>query len=361
MILPNNDFARRGSGKMMCGQNDSEFAQAALNPAVCSANVPVVARCPVVFLAEPQPTAYDLRFSVLGFPVRVAPWFWLVALVLGWDLATGVHEHFAQVERDRARHIAELESAGQTEQAEAVRRTPAVTSPGAGVLIVVWVAAVFTTILVHELGHALVMRYYGMGASIVLYHFGGMAIPNGGSSFGSFGQSYSRLRPTHQIAISAAGPGAQLLLVAVVILCLRLAGYSLSFSPSDSFGYVFGYSLWPLDSLLDRIGGRPMPSLPSYLALFFLLTPSIYWALLNLVPVYPLDGGQISREVFTMSDPQSGIRNSLILSIAAGVAVAVYALSQGDTFLAIMFGMLAFSSYQILQAYSGRGGGFGPW
>jgi len=303
-----------------------------------------------VFLAEPQPTAYDLRFSVLGFPVRVAPWFWIVALVLGWNLTMGVHEQITALERMRAEEIERLESTGETEEAEGVRQIPAVTSPGPGVLMVVWVAAVFTTILVHELGHALVMRYYGMGASIVLYHFGGMAIPDGGSSFGSFGHSHSRLRPTHQIAISAAGPGAQLLLVAVVILCVRMAGYSL------------GFSLWPLDDLLSRLGGRPIPSLPVDLALFFLLAPSIYWALLNLLPVYPLDGGQIAREVFTLSNPHSGIRNSLILSVAAGAAVAIYALSRGDTFLAIMFGMLAFSSFQVLQAYSGRGGGFGrPW
>jgi hypothetical protein len=27
MILPDNDFARNGSGKMICGQNDSEFVR----------------------------------------------------------------------------------------------------------------------------------------------------------------------------------------------------------------------------------------------------------------------------------------------------------------------------------------------
>jgi len=33
--------------------------------------------------------------------------------------------------------------------------------------------------------------------------------------------------------------------------------------------------------------------------------------------------------------------------------------SRQDTYLAIMFGMLAFASYQTMQAYFGRGGGFG--
>jgi len=302
-------------------------------------------------LAEPQPTRYDLRFSFLGFRVRVAPWFWLAALLLGWNLTMGIHEDLAEVERRHSEQIEELKNAGEIESAEKMRRAPAVTNPGQGILLVVWVAAVFATILVHELGHALVMRYYGTDAYIVLYHFGGLAVPDQGTSFGSLGQTYSRLRPSHQIAISAAGPGAQLLLVAIVILCVRLAGYAPRFS------------VWPLDTLLDQMGGQPIPSLNLDLALFFLLAPSIGWALLNLLPVYPLDGGQIARELFTIYSPHSGIRNSLVLSVAAGAAVAIFALTRDDTFLAIMFGMLAFSSYQTLQAYSGRGGGFGgrPW
>jgi Zn-dependent protease len=85
---------------------------------------------------------------------------------------------------------------------------------------------------------------------------------------------------------------------------------------------------------------------------------------MNLLPVYPLDGGQVSRETFLLSSSQDGIRQSLILSIVTGAAVAVWALTQEkDTYLAIMFGMLAYSSFMTLQAYSGRGGGFGgnPW
>ena len=37
-----------------------------------------------VFLAEPNQTPYDLHFSVLGFPVRVHPLFWLMGLIMGF-------------------------------------------------------------------------------------------------------------------------------------------------------------------------------------------------------------------------------------------------------------------------------------
>ena len=64
------------------------------------------------------------------------------------------------------------------------------------------------------------------------------------------------------------------------------------------------------------------------------------------------------------NSPRDGIRSSLILSVVTGVCLAVYSwMMLQNMMMALLFGLLAFSSYQILQAYSGRGGGFGggPW
>ena len=105
-----------------------------------------------------------------------------------------------------------------------------------------------------------------------------------------------------------------------------------------------------------------LPSPPVQVLLTFLLWPSISWALLNLLPIYPLDGGQIMRELCTLLSPHNGTRNSLVVSIMTALAVMLYGWRHGDMFLAIMFGMLGYSSYQMLQRYSGHsgfGGGFG--
>ena len=80
---------------------------------------------------------------------------------------------------------------------------------------------------------------------------------------------------------------------------------------------------------------------------------------MNLTPVYPLDGGQIAREVCLLNNARDGIRHSLILSIAAGVAVAAWAFSAGQIFLVLLFGVLAYSNYQTLQGYTHSGGR--PW
>lgn len=90
-----------------------------------------------MILAEPSPSQGDLHFSLLGFPVRINPWFWLVSAFL------------------------------------ASSRDP--------VRVGLWILAVLLCILLHELGHAIVMRAYGYRPSIVLYSFGGLAIPHPGS------------------------------------------------------------------------------------------------------------------------------------------------------------------------------------
>ncbi len=267
-----------------------------------------------MLLGEPPATAYDLHFKLFDVPVRVTPFFWLVAVLLGWDLCVA----FDVI----------LEVTGN--------------SPGKGILVLLWVAAVFLSILIHEFGHSLAFRYYGLRSRIALYHFGGLAIPEAG--YAGFNRA---MDPKSQIVISAAGPGLQLLFAFIIIAGLKISGFAV-----PHFGLFYDYI-----PLLSE--GRPMPLSTSYAVVDFLIRPSIYWALLNLLPIYPLDGGQISRELFTLSDASQGIKNSLILSIVTGGGIAVYALTQRDTFLAIMFGMLAFSSYTTLQAYTGRGGGFG--
>ena len=112
-----------------------------------------------IMLNEPQPTAYDLQFEIFGYRVRVSPWFWLVAVVLGLEISRGVSNAFGE------------------------------DSPGAPVLLLIWIAAIFTSILVHELGHSLAFSYYGTQSRIVLYHFGGLAIPD---SYGAWNAARRR-------------------------------------------------------------------------------------------------------------------------------------------------------------------------
>ena len=58
-----------------------------------------------------------------------------------------------------------------------------------------------------------------------------------------------------------------------------------------------------------------------------LLYVNILWGLVNLLPIYPLDGGQIARELFTLRNPRARHHSIAAISVGAAVLVAVYALA----------------------------------
>ena len=266
-----------------------------------------------MLLSEPQPTAYDLHFEVAGIRTRISPFFWLASLFLGWNLVMPLTNNPAA-------------------------------NLNAGVGFVIWTIGVLLSILVHELGHALAFRYFGIDADIVLYHFGGLAIPRSSMAFGR----QARLSPKQHIIVSFAGPAAQIGLAIVAIAIFRVGSYYV-INPLPFFKLPF----------LEQ--GKGLGSVAWLILQYALIYASVWWALLNLLPVYPLDGGQIARDVFLLVDYRDGIRKSLILSIVAGAGIALWAFTSDQRFLGFMFGLLAYSSYQALQAYSGRGGFGGGW
>ena len=260
-----------------------------------------------MFSVEPQRTQFDLNFQLFGIPVRIHPFFWLAGILLG---ASG----------------------------------SSFTSRDAMIGMLMWVGVLFFSILVHELGHAFTMRYYGASPRIVLYMMGGLAIAEQ-SPFGN--EFYNRTRqPWNAIKIAFAGPAAGFVFAAIVIGLVYLAGGSVR---SEMYKIVV-----PMFFVRD-IANPYLTLLVTYLLYF-----NIYWGLVNLLPVYPLDGGQISRELFLLKDPWNGMVRSLWLSVFVGGLVSALAfLYLHDMFLGLLFGVLAFTSWQILQSFTGRGGGFG--
>jgi Zn-dependent protease len=249
-----------------------------------------------VLLSEPQRTAYDLQFSLAGIPVRVHPFFWIIA-------ALPMAQSGMQI-------------------------TP----------FLLWVAVVFVSIVFHEMGHALAFRYFGWHSHIVLYSFGGLAIPD--ASYGS-----RRQTPQSRMIISLAGPVAGFLLAALVVLVVVMLGYRVDFRSAFSF----------LD--FEVGGGDWIPNLNVERMVDDLLWVNILWGLLNLFPVFPLDGGQFFREVLTLFNPRDGVRQSLLLSIGTAVALAVFAYVRLESiYAAALFGYLAYTSYLTLQSLGGSGG-----
>ncbi|HHH30887.1 MAG TPA: hypothetical protein ENK57_21435 [Polyangiaceae bacterium] len=119
-------------------------------------------------MAEPQPRGH---FALLGFPVRVQPFFWLITIGFG---ASGIRGPWNQ---EALGHIA------------------------------IWVAVIFVSILWHELGHAFAMRRYGFEPSITLHGMGGVTM---------WGRGRRRPSPGQRVIVSLAGPFAGFALGALV-------------------------------------------------------------------------------------------------------------------------------------------------
>ena len=79
---------------------------------------------------------------------------------------------------------------------------------------------------------------------------------------------------------------------------------------------------------------------------------NLIWGLVNLLPIYPLDGGQATQVVLSQVDRRNGVRRCHIVSlVTAGIlAVLSFHLNRHDYFLVMFFGVLAFLNYQVLQS-----------
>jgi stage IV sporulation protein FB len=208
-----------------------------------------------------------MQFTLFGFPVRIDPSFWFMAIILGG----------AMVDAHRA---------------------------------MVWVVVVLVSILVHEMGHALAARQYGFRPSILLYSMGGM----------TSWQMTHEISEWKRILVSAAGPAAGFVLGTAVILVK--------------------------DPLLVDASGIVQ------LAVRDLIWVNIGWGLLNLLPIMPLDGGNIMNSVAVMLRGKKDSRIPLYVSISVSSVLCVLAVQRGMIWGGILTGWMAFSNFRSLQTLS---------
>jgi Zn-dependent protease len=211
-------------------------------------------------------TPFDVRFNLRGIPVRIHPIFWLSGAMMFWN-------------------------------------------PERMDLVALGVISIFISVLVHELGHAMVLRHYGWPSEIVLFFMGGYA-------------TATRLSTWRQIWSLAAGPLAGLAL-AFVIFWVRFALQK--FSP-DVFSQL--------------------PALNPFFDM--LLFSGIVINLMNLIPALPLDGGQIMATLVNHYGRrgQNATVLTMQISIASAGAVALwcaYCLNNSKP-------VIPFSFYRLLPA-----------
>ncbi|HEX2031417.1 MAG TPA: hypothetical protein VHL78_08465 [Actinomycetota bacterium] len=211
-------------------------------------------------------TLPSLRFRLAGIPVSVDLLFFVTALFLGT-------------------------SAGRD-----------------GASLLVWVAVVLTSVLWHELGHALALRAFGYAPVVELWAFGGL----------TYRASGSRTPAGRFLVVTLAGPGAGLILGGTVLLWLRTA------APLD---------LGPLAEA----------------AIVDVLWVNIGWAILNMIPILPLDGGNALASFLDLVTRGRGMLPARVVSVLLAGAGVVAAVLAREWWLALLAGFFLLTNASALR------------
>ncbi|MDE0231277.1 MAG: site-2 protease family protein [bacterium] len=188
-----------------------------------------------------------------GIPLRVKPSFLVVVCLLGMPIV----------------------------------RYPTVEPPELVGRLAVWLGVVLVSVVIHELGHALLARRFGADVTMELWALGGLTT----------WQPVSRpIPPVRRAAIAAAG---------------------------SALGLVVGAAVYPL----WKMAGPPVGLVS--LALGWIVWVNLGWGLINWLPIRLLDGGHIFRGVIDALWPERAdrIANLFFLFTSAAAALVAFRLS----------------------------------
>ena len=211
-------------------------------------------------------------FTLAGVPVDISPWFFLLCL---WALGYG----------------------------------------GWGW---VWIVCLAVSLLVHEMGHAMVARHYRLGPAVLLHGLGGLCSHERSDSDGK------------DALIVAAGPAAGLILGGI------------------SYAVLLGVGGWKSPLLAAR------PQL--WTTLSSLIYINVFWSLVNLLPIWPLDGGQLYRlGLLRLVRPLRAEKVTHLTGIVIGGVGVGLSWRYLGTLGVLIFGLTVWENVQVLRGQKRSG------
>ena len=169
----------------------------------------------------------------------------------------------------------------------------------------IWIGIIFVSVLFHEMGHALTSLVFGRSPRIELVALGGVTYYEG-----------ERLSFWKQFLIVLDGP-------------------------------IFGLILAFLATLLAQIPSLAQGLMGSILELTRIV--NIFWAIVNLVPVMPLDGGQLLRIVLEKIFGLKGFKYALVTSMGVALAISIFFFVTQGFLIGALFFLLAYQSYDTFR------------
>lgn len=163
----------------------------------------------------------------------------------------------------------------------------------------IWVFIILVSILIHEFGHALTSKMFGQEAQIELVALGGLTYHDG-----------KKLKKWQDFIIVLMGP-------------------------------VFGLILAGVAYLIRSGVSQTAPGYVLYMLSLFVIV-NIFWTIVNLLPILPLDGGQLLRIILEGIFGHKGIKYTLFIGIVLAVSIGVYAFIYGLFLIGAILLLLAF-------------------
>jgi len=170
----------------------------------------------------------------------------------------------------------------------------------------IWVAVVFVSVLIHELGHALAYLSRGATAQVFLYGGGGLTM---GRREGEFGMG-------ERIYTALAGPVVGMLFGGAVYLFVHVHG--------------------PVASPLGQFAIRQ------------LLWVNLLWGAFNLLPIVPMDGGHVLEALLCLKSPDRGRVWARYVGIGLCAVLAPVSFYFGYVWGAMLLALFAVQAYQTL-------------
>ena len=174
-------------------------------------------------------------------------------------------------------------------------------------LLLEWLVVVFISVLLHELGHALVARWFGLSPQITLYSMGGLT---------SWSDA-TEIAPAKDLAISLAGPAAGFLLGGVLFVA---APTLLGAVPSELLTIAYHDLLWV----------------------------NIGWGVFNLFPILPLDGGHVLLTLERWLTRKQDQIISHTISLLASLTITYVAFTLRSSWVVILGIWFAYSNATFL-------------
>jgi stage IV sporulation protein FB len=169
----------------------------------------------------------------------------------------------------------------------------------------IWIAIIFVSVLFHEFGHALTALLFGQNPRIELVALGGLTYHNG-----------QKLPFWKQFFIVLDGP-------------------------------VFGFLLVIIATILLQVPALSQGMIGSVLSLTRVV--NLFWTVVNLLPVMPLDGGQLLRIILERIFGLKGFKYAILTSMIIAVAISLFFFLTHAFLVGALFFLLAFQSYDTFR------------